>query len=310
LSLTQISDQRGRFEIGSALNNLRGDDMVSIKDYESSYKNHWCPGCGNFGILAAMKDALVNLKIQPEQLLIISGIGQAAKTPHFLKCNMFHALHGRALPLATGAKMANHNLNILVNSGDGDCYGEGGNHFMHAIRRNVDLTLIVHNNKIYGLTKGQASPTSDVGMVTPMQPNGVISESFNGIAVALSLGAGFVARGFSGNMEHLSRLIQEAMKHKGFSLIDILQPCISFNRVNTYEWYKKRVYDLFEENYVPDNFEKAMNLARQWGDKIPIGIIYKEEKVTFTDRIEVFNQGPLISQKYDHKRIQNLLSGV
>ncbi len=293
-----------------ALNNLKGDDMVSIKDYESSYKNHWCPGCGNFGILAAMKDALVNLKIHPEQLLIISGIGQAAKTPHFLKCNMFHSLHGRALPLATGAKMANHNLNILVNSGDGDCYGEGGNHFMHAIRRNIDLTLLVHNNKIYGLTKGQASPTSDVGMVTPLQPYGVISESFNGMAVALSLGAGFVARGFSGNMEHLSRLIKEGMKHKGFSLIDILQPCVSFNRVNTYAWYKKRVYDLFEEDYVPDNFENAMNLARQWGDKIPIGIIYKEEKTTFTDYIEVFNKGPLISQKYDHRRLQNLLSEV
>jgi len=293
-----------------ALNNLKGDDMVSIKDYESSYKNHWCPGCGNFGILAAMKDALVNLKIHPEQLLIISGIGQAAKTPHFLKCNMFHSLHGRALPLATGAKMANHNLNILVNSGDGDCYGEGGNHFMHAIRRNIDLTLLVHNNKIYGLTKGQASPTSDVGMVTPLQPYGVISESFNGMAVALSLGAGFVARGFSGNMEHLSRLIKEGMKHKGFSLIDILQPCVSFNRVNTYAWYKKRVYDLFEEDYVPDNFENAMNLARQWGDKIPIGIIYKEEKTTFTDHIEVFNKGPLISQKYDHRRLQNLLSEV
>ena len=293
-----------------ALNNLKGDAMVSIEDYESSYKNHWCPGCGNFGILAAMKDALVNLEIQPEQLLIISGIGQAAKTPHFLKCNMFHALHGRALPLATGAKIANHNLNILVNSGDGDCYGEGGNHFMHAIRRNVDLTLLVHNNKIYGLTKGQASPTSDVGMVTPMQPNGVISESFNGLVVALSLGAGFVARGFSGNMEHLSILIQEGIKHKGISLIDILQPCVSFNRVNTYDWYKKRVYDLFEENYVPDNFENAMNLARQWGDRIPIGIIYKKEKAVFTDRIEVFNQGPLISQKYDHGRLQNLLSGV
>jgi len=289
---------------------LKGDDMVSIKDYESSYKNHWCPGCGNFGILAAMKDALVNLKIHPEQLLIISGIGQAAKTPHFLKCNMFHSLHGRALPLATGAKMANHNLNILVNSGDGDCYGEGGNHFMHAIRRNIDLTLLVHNNKIYGLTKGQASPTSDVGMVTPLQPYGVISESFNGMAVALSLGAGFVARGFSGNMEHLSRLIKEGMKHKGFSLIDILQPCVSFNRVNTYAWYKKRVYDLFEEDYVPDNFENAMNLARQWGDKIPIGIIYKEEKAAFTDYIEVFNKGPLISQKYDHRRLQNLLSEV
>jgi 2-oxoglutarate ferredoxin oxidoreductase subunit beta len=284
--------------------------MVRIKDYESSYKNQWCPGCGNFGILEAMKAALVSLKIPPEQLLIISGIGQAAKTPHFLKCNMFHALHGRALPLATGAKMANHNLKILVNSGDGDCYGEGGNHFMHAIRRNVDLTLLVHNNKTYGLTKGQASPTSDFGMVTPLQLHGVISESFNPLAVALSLGAGFVARGFSGNMEHLSRLIQEGISHKGFSLIDILQPCVSFNRINTYEWYKKRVYDLFEENYVPNNFEKAMNFARQWDDKIPIGIIYKEEKPTFTDRIEVLNQGPLISQKYDSGRLQALMSVV
>ena len=284
--------------------------MVRIKDYESSYKNQWCPGCGNFGILEAMKAALVSLKIPPEQLLIVSGIGQAAKTPHFLKCNMFHALHGRALPLATGAKMANHNLKILVNSGDGDCYGEGGNHFMHAIRRNVDLTLLVHNNKTYGLTKGQASPTSDFGMVTPLQLHGVISESFNPLAVALSLGAGFVARGFSGNMEHLSRLIQEGISHKGFSLIDILQPCVSFNRINTYDWYKKRVYDLFEENYVPDNFEKAMNLARQWDEKIPIGIIYKEEKPTFTDRIEVLNQGPLISQKYDSGRLQALMSVV
>jgi 2-oxoglutarate ferredoxin oxidoreductase subunit beta len=284
--------------------------MVRIKDYESSYKNQWCPGCGNFGILEAMKAALVSLKIPPEQLLIVSGIGQAAKTPHFLKCNMFHALHGRALPLATGAKMANHNLKILVNSGDGDCYGEGGNHFMHAIRRNVDLTLLVHNNKTYGLTKGQASPTSDFGMVTPLQLHGVISESFNPLAVALSLGAGFVARGFSGNMEHLSRLIQEGISHKGFSLIDILQPCVSFNRINTYDWYKKRVYDLFEENYVPDNFEKAMNLARQWDEKIPIGIIYKEEKPIFTDRIEVLNQGPLISQKYDSGRLQALMSGV
>ena len=284
--------------------------MVRIKDYESSYKNQWCPGCGNFGILEAMKAALVSLKIPPDQLLIVSGIGQAAKTPHFLKCNMFHALHGRALPLATGAKMANHNLKILVNSGDGDCYGEGGNHFMHAIRRNVDLTLLVHNNKTYGLTKGQASPTSDFGMVTPLQLHGVISESFNPLAVALSLGAGFVARGFSGNMGHLSRLIQEGISHKGFSLIDILQPCVSFNRVNTYDWYKKRVYDLFEENYVPDNFEKAMNLARQWDEKIPIGIIYKEEKPTFTDRIEVLNQGPLISQKYDSGRLQALMSGI
>ena len=284
--------------------------MVSINDYESSYANQWCPGCGNFGILAAMKDALVNLGISPEELLIISGIGQAAKTPHFLKCNMFHALHGRALPLATGAKMANHHLKILVNSGDGDCYGEGGNHFMHAIRRNVDLTLLVHNNKTYGLTKGQASPTSDIGMVTPLQPYGVIAEPFNGLAVALSLGAGFVARGFSGNSEHLSGLIQAGMQHKGISLIDILQPCVSFNRINTYDWYKKRVYDLVAEDYVPHNFEKAFNLARQWGDRIPIGILYQEEKAAFMDRVEMFQQDPLILQQYDPARLQALLSEI
>lgn len=281
--------------------------MVSFKDYESSYKNQWCPGCGNFGILAAMKDALVSLGILPRDLLIVSGIGQAAKTPHFLNCNMFHALHGRALPLATGAKLANHDLKILVNSGDGDCYGEGGNHFMHAIRRNVDLTLLVHNNKTYGLTKGQASPTSDLGMITPLQPHGVISEPFNGLAVALSLGAGFVARGFSGNREHLCLLIQAGMKYKGFALIDILQPCVSFNRVNTFDWYKQRVYDLFDEGYIPDNFENGMKLARLWGDRIPIGIFYQKEKPVFTERIEALKQGPLISQQYDPQRLQALL---
>ncbi len=281
--------------------------MGSIKAFESSYKNQWCPGCGNFGILAAMKQALASQGIGPEGVLIISGIGQAAKTPHFLKCNLFHGLHGRALPLATGAKMANHDLKILVNTGDGDCYGEGGNHFMHAIRRNADLTVLVHDNKVYGLTKGQASPTSDLGMVTPIQQHGVISEPFNGLSVALALGAGFVARGFSGNLPHLSRLIEAGMKHKGFSLIDILQPCVSFNSVNTHDWYQKRVYDLFEENYMPDNFEKAMVLARQWGDKIPIGILYRKKAATFMDRIEKFTQGPLISQKYDARKLQAVL---
>ncbi|MBW1849927.1 MAG: 2-oxoacid:ferredoxin oxidoreductase subunit beta [Deltaproteobacteria bacterium] len=284
--------------------------MVSINDYESSYESQWCPGCGNFGILAAMKDALVSLDILPEELLIVSGIGQAAKTPHFLKCNMFHSLHGRALPLATGAKLANHDLKILVNSGDGDCYGEGGNHFMHAIRRNVDLTLLVHNNKTYGLTKGQASPTSDFGMVTAAQPHGVISEPFNGPSVALSLGAGFVARGFSGNTAHLSRLIQEGMQHRGFSLIEIFQPCVSFNRINTYDWYKKRVYDLAEEGYTPDSFDNAAKIAREWGDRIPVGIIYKEEKPTFADRIKTLSEGTLISRQYNPERLQNLLAEI
>ncbi len=281
--------------------------MVSVKDYDSDVENKWCPGCGNFGILAAMKDALSAQGIPPEKILIISGIGQAAKTPHYLKCNLFHALHGRALPLATGAKIANHELTILVNSGDGDCYGEGGNHFMHAIRRNIDLTVLVHNNKVYGLTKGQASPTSDEGMITKIQSEGVLSETFNPLSVALALGAGFVARSFSGKTEHLSKIIQEGIKHKGFSLIDILQPCVSFNNVNTFDWYRKRVYDLSEEGYRPDDFSKAMELSRMWGDKIPIGIIYQKEKPSYTDKIKKLKESTLISGEYSQEKVRNAI---
>ena len=284
--------------------------MVTKKDFESDFENKWCPGCGNFGILSAITDALVGLGIAPHQLLIVSGIGQAAKTPHFLQCNIFHGLHGRALPVATGAKIANHELTIIVNSGDGDCYGEGGNHFIHAIRRNIDILLLVHNNMVYGLTKGQASPTSNLGMTTQLQPHGVIMEPFNPLTVALSLGAGFVARGFSGNEEHLSRLIQEGIKHRGFSLIDILQPCVSFNRINTFSWFKKRVYDLFETDHDQENYEKALELSREYDEKIPIGILYKKEKPTFTDRIGNLDKGPLISRSYDPGRLDSLLSSL
>ncbi len=282
--------------------------MVDVNDYNNEYENKWCPGCGNFGVIAAMKDALVKQAIAPHQILLISGIGQAAKLPHFMKCNMFQTLHGRALPIATGARMANHDLNIIVNSGDGDCYGEGGNHFLSAVRRNVDITLLVHNNKVYGLTKGQASPTSDMGMVTKIQRHGVISEPFAPLSVALSLGAGFVARGFAGDTEHLSYLIVEAMAHRGFSLIDILQPCVSFNKVNTYAWYKKRVYKLEETGYRPDDFEEALRLARQWGDRIPIGIVYREEKPTFEDKIPGLKEGPIISRRYDASKVKQLFT--
>lgn len=284
--------------------------MVTKKDFESDFENKWCPGCGNFGILSAITDALVGLGIAPHQLLIVSGIGQAAKTPHFLQCNIFHGLHGRALPVATGAKIANHELTIIVNSGDGDCYGEGGNHFIHSVRRNIDILLLVHNNMVYGLTKGQASPTSNLGMTTQLQPHGVIMEPFNPLTVALSLGAGFVARGFSGNEEHLSRLIQEGIKHRGFSLIDILQPCVSFNRINTFSWFKKRVYDLFETDHDQENYEKALELSREYDEKIPIGILYKKEKPTFTDRIGNLDKGPLISRSYDPGRLDSLLSSL
>ena len=209
--------------------------MIKTK-FDIDNENQWCPGCGNFAILKAMKKAFISLDLDPQHLLLVSGIGQAGKTPNFMSCNMLHGLHGRALALATGAKIANNNLNIVVNSGDGDCYGEGANHFLAAIRRNIDITLLVHNNQVYGLTKGQASPTSSLGMQTKIQTKGTISSPFNPIATALVTGAGFVAQGFSGNIDQLSHLIIEAVNHKGFSMIDIHQPCVSFNKITTTSW--------------------------------------------------------------------------
>ncbi len=281
--------------------------MVDVKDYQCDFENKWCPGCGNFMILEAMKDALAALDLPPEKVLLVSGIGQAAKTPHFLKCNFFHGLHGRALPVATGAKAANHDLTILVNSGDGDCYGEGGNHFLSAVRRNVDLTLIVHNNKVYGLTKGQASPTSDPGFKTRIQRSGVIAETFNPLTTALSLGAGFVARGFSGNRENLSRIIQRAVRYRGFSLVDVLQPCVSFNHVNTFAWYKKRVKDLFDTGHDPSDRDLAFKTAEKWGDEIPIGILYEKPSESFTERIPQLAGGSLVSRAYDPELIRSLM---
>ncbi len=281
--------------------------MVDVQSYQCDFENKWCPGCGNFMILDAMKEALAGLDLPPEQVLLVSGIGQAAKTPHFMKCNFFHGLHGRALPVATGAKLANHELTVLVNSGDGDCYGEGGNHFLSAIRRNIDLTLIVHNNKVYGLTKGQASPTSDPGFTTKIQRGGVISGSFPPLAVALSMGAGFVARGFSGSRENLNRILQRAIRHKGFSLVDVLQPCVSFNHVNTFAWYKKRVKDLLDTDYDPTDWELAMKTARQWGDEIPIGVLFEQAGASFTDKLPQLAEGPLVSRSYDADRLQSLM---
>lgn len=282
--------------------------MVTAEHFDNDFENKWCPGCGNFGILDAMKSAFANLGLSPRDLLLVSGIGQAAKTPHFLKCNLFHTLHGRALPVATGAKIANHDLTIVVNSGDGDCYGEGGSHFMNAIRRNIDLTLIVHNNQVYGLTKGQASPTSPMGFVTKAQKNGVITEPFNPLTIALNLGAGFVARGFSNNRAHTARLIEDGIRHRGISLIDIVQPCVTYNKINTHGWYKKRVYDLYEEGYVPDKMENALAMAQEWEERIPIGIYYQKESPTFTDRITKLSKGSLLSMQYDASRLDRYLS--
>ena len=281
--------------------------MVTIDDY-GEYETAWCPGCGNFSILKAVKQALVASQLEPHEVLFVSGIGQAAKAPHYLNANVFNGLHGRSLPVATGAKLANPELTVIVESGDGCNYGEGGNHFLAAMRRNIDITLLVHNNQVYGLTKGQASPTTAEGFVTKAQPEGVTSAPFNPIAVAVAMQAGFVARGFSGMIDHLSELIQKAIAHPGFALIDVLQPCVSFNRVNTYAWYRDRCYPL-PLAYDPTHWEGAMKAAREWGDKIPVGIIYRNDRLPFEKHFPVLSQGPLVGRDVDRVILKRIMEG-
>jgi 2-oxoglutarate ferredoxin oxidoreductase subunit beta len=239
--------------------------MPTLQDYEGQ-SPAWCPGCGNFGILKSFKEIMVELGFEPHQFTIVSGIGQAAKFPHYLKCNTFNGLHGRALPVATGIRLANHEHPVMVFTGDGDCYGEGGNHLIHAIRRNINVKLFVHDNQIYGLTKGQASPTSMEGMKTKNQPFGVFSEQLNPMALAVALDCSFAARSFSADSRHLKQMIGAALNHKGFSLVDILQPCVSFNKVNTYEWYRQRVYHIEPET------------AYLWASFIKTAVPYSKSK--------------------------------
>jgi 2-oxoglutarate ferredoxin oxidoreductase subunit beta len=250
--------------------------MVKLEDYSSHIENQWCPGCSNFGILTAMKHALLALDKNPEEICLVSGIGQAAKLPHYLKCNFFNGLHGRALPIAVSINIVNPKLTTIVVTGDGDCYGEGGNHFLHTIRRNPDITLIVHNNQIYGLTKGQASPTTDLWDKTRLQFEGVELEPLLPLATALLHGCSFIARGYAGDIKHLSELFLEAIRFKGFSYVDVIQPCISYG-THTASWYKERMYKL-PDNYDFNNKREALIKTTEWGEKIPIGILYRNDK--------------------------------
>jgi 2-oxoglutarate ferredoxin oxidoreductase subunit beta len=279
--------------------------MVTLEDY-GNYETAWCPGCGNFSIQRAVKKALVARQLEPHRVLFVSGIGQAAKAPHYMNVNLFDGLHGRSLPVATGAKLANPQLTVIVESGDGCNYGEGGNHFLAAIRRNIGITLLVHNNQVYGLTKGQASPTSEEGFITKIQPHGVKSAPFNPVAVAVAMRAGFVARAFAGEEDSLSSLIQQAIAHKGFALVDILQPCVSFNKVNTFAWYKSRCKELPAE-YDPTNWELAMKTAEEWGVTIPIGVIYRDERLPFEESFSVLREGPLVGRGVDQKALAEFM---
>ena len=281
--------------------------MVTMEDYNSTDPIAWCPGCGNFSILKALKSALVELRKLPHEIVIVSGIGQAPKTPHYLRCNCFNGLHGRTLPVATGIKLANHELTVLAEGGDGDGYGEGGNHFLNAVRKNIDITYLVHNNQVYGLTKGQTSPTSALGYVSRTTPKGTFYPALNPLLLAVSSECGFVARGFAGDIPHLTSLITQAISHRGFAYLDILQPCVSFNKINTFEWYKKRVYTIQDEpDYDPRDRMQAFRKAMEWGARIPVGVIFQSDRPTLDEREPAIQDEPLVRQKMDQSSLSAL----
>lgn len=266
----------------------------------------WCPGCGNFGILKLIEEVMEELGVKKNSSVIVSGIGQAAKTPYYVDTNMFGVLHGRALPVATAIKLSNENLCVIAEGGDGDMYGEGGNHFIHAIRRNVDIVHIVHNNMVYGLTKGQASPTSQRGFETKVQVNGVTNEPFNPLSSALALRAGFVSRVNIGDAKHAKEVLKAAFRHKGYALVDILQPCVTFNDINTYQWFKDNTYAL-DDSYESDNFQEALKRSFET-IPMPLGVIYenKDREPTFEENIRGSDAEPLYKVKHDSSKIQAL----
>ena len=259
---------------------------MTEQDFTTNYKPTWCPGCGNFGILVAMKKALFELGLKPENVLIFYGIGCSGNGVNFLKTYAWHSLHGRAVPSAVGAKLANKDLTVIVMAGDGDGYGEGLNHFIQGIRGNTDITYIVHDNMRYSLTTGQAAPTTDKGTLTKSTPQGLIEAALNPMALALSAGCTFVARGFAGQADHLKDLFKSAINHSGFSLVDVFQPCVTFNNTNTFKWYFDRLYNLdTDTTYHRDNFEAAYKQSLIWGKKIPYGILYQKARDTYGDNL-------------------------
>jgi 2-oxoglutarate ferredoxin oxidoreductase subunit beta len=280
--------------------------MVELADLTAAQPN-WCPGCGNFPILHALKEAIVELNLKPHNVVLFSGIGCSSKMPHWINTYGFHGIHGRTLPLATGARLANNNLTVIAVGGDGDGYGIGVGHFIHAMRRNLDITYIVTNNQVYGLTTGQTSPTSDKGFATKSTPTGAIEMPVNPIALAIASGATYISRGFSKEMKHLTKLIADGIRHEGFAFVDVLQPCVTFNRKNTYEWFSERVYKLEETDHDVADKQVALLKSLEWDDRIPIGLFYKEVRPTYEDEVLQIAETPLAKQKIEDISIRALM---
>jgi 2-oxoglutarate ferredoxin oxidoreductase subunit beta len=273
--------------------------QLTLADLKGKVDPDWCPGCGDFGVLSAIQKALVELQIPNHHVVAISGIGCSSNLPGFINTYGMHTLHGRALAVAAGVKLANHELTVLVTGGDGDGFGIGGNHFVHSMRRNVDLLYIVMDNQIYGLTTGQTSPTSRIGMKTKSMPFGNIEAPVNPISLALAAGATFVARGYSGDQKHLTEMIKRGIEHKGFSFLDVFSPCVTYNHDNTYQWFRPRVKKLEDDTtYDPSVWTAAMERSLLWGEEIPIGRFFERTDVPSLHEAEpVLNQGPLVYQE-------------
>jgi len=257
--------------------------MVELKELATPIENTWCPGCGNFGLLMAVKRAIVQLGLDREKVVAVAGIGCHGKITDYIKVNALHAIHGRVLPAASAIKLANQDLTVIGFAGDGDAYNIGMGHLPHAARRNANITYVVHDNMVYGLTTGQTSPTSRKGFESKSTPRGVFELAINPLAQALSSNASFVARGFAGDTHHLTEIMKQSIEHEGFALVDVFQPCVAWNNVNTYSFYRERVYKLDEENHDPMDIKKAYEKALEWGDRIPIGVIYREERPAYID---------------------------
>ena len=264
--------------------------------YKGRIHPDWCPGCGDFSVLSALETALFELGLKPHQVLVVSGIGCSSNLPGFINAYGMHTLHGRSLAVATGAKLGNHELKVICTGGDGDGFGIGGNHFLHTMRRNVDLTYIVMDNQIYGLTTGQISPTSVKGMKTKTTPHGSVENPINPIPMAIVGGATYVARAFSGKQKHMVEMFKGAIQHKGFALVDVFSPCVTYNKDNTYQWFNPRVKILEDQGHDPANFNKAIERGYQWGDEIPIGLFWKRTDLPSLEEQEPVlqdGQGPL-----------------
>ena len=274
---------------------------------KSDTKPTWCPGCGDFGVVAAVEMALKRLQIPSHNVVIVSGIGCSSNLPHFLSSYGFHGLHGRAVPVAEGIRWANHGLTVIGTGGDGDGFGIGVGHFVHAMRRNVDLTYVTMDNQIYGLTTGQASPTSAMGQKTKSTPTGVIERPIEPVSLALASGATYIARGFSGDVKQLADLVAGGIQHHGFSFVDVFSPCVTYNKINTFDFFRQRVYKLESAGHDPTDIVAAFQRSLEWGDKIPIGLFYRTERPSYEDLEEVLSVGPLVHQPAGLKGHENVL---